>query len=193
MAYDSERVVTGPLMRIGSVVLLHVALIWVMAAGLTPPMFHPDPGPFIVRFLDAPKEIPVIKLPPVQDKVAPPVVPMPDILIDRSSGSGAITVTRDTSLSPKALARGNRQPEYPASAKRLKQQGTVIMLLLVGIDGRVSDVKVETSSGFAVLDEAASQEALRSWRYAPGSRAGVLQPLWVRAQVKFSCGINGCG
>jgi hypothetical protein len=44
-----------------------------------------------------------------------------------------------------------------------------------------------------MLDEAAMNEALRNWRYKPGLEAGAPQPMWVRAQVLFRCGVNGCG
>ena len=59
------------------------------------------------------------------------------------------------------------QPEYPPTSKRLGEAGVVILLLTVTEDGKVSDAKVDTSSGFERLDEAAVKEALRSWRFVP--------------------------
>jgi protein TonB len=47
------------------------------------------------------------------------------------------------------------KPEYPRASLVNEEQGTVVLSLLVGTDGKVSDSKVEKSSGFKNLDKAA--------------------------------------
>ncbi|EQD66104.1 TonB family protein, partial [mine drainage metagenome] len=54
---------------------------------------------------------------------------------------------------------------------RQHQQGTVYLLVLVGADGSVQDVKVDQSSGYRDLDRAAI-EAARKWKFNPGSQDG---------------------
>lgn len=48
---------------------------------------------------------------------------------------------------------------YPASARRRGIQGSVVLLLSVGADGKVSSSKVSGSSGFGVLDASAAEYA----------------------------------
>ncbi|HEU4373798.1 MAG TPA: energy transducer TonB [Telluria sp.] len=54
------------------------------------------------------------------------------------------------------------QPEYPALSKRLGEQGRVVLRILVDEQGLPAQVVVQTSSGFARLDEAGRQAALRA-------------------------------
>ena len=62
------------------------------------------------------------------------------------------------------------------------QAGTVVLLLQIGVTGAVLEASVEVSSNHALLD-AAALRAIRSWRYAPATRAGkavssaLLQPV----------------
>jgi protein TonB len=81
----------------------------------------------------------------------------------------------------------NRQnpPRYPPDALRRGIEGTVMLLVLVGVDGRVEDVKLEKSSGHASLDRAALQVA-RKWRFNPAMRDGVPFADWALVPVRFS-------
>ena len=62
-------------------------------------------------------------------------------------------------------------PRYPEMSRRLHEQGTVYLSVLVGTDGSVSDISVSRSSGSARLDKAAL-DAVRRWRWAPLMRNG---------------------
>jgi protein TonB len=55
-------------------------------------------------------------------------------------------------------------PTYPAEAGRERIEGTVVLMALIGPDGRVKDIRVE--SGLPVLAQAAV-EAVKQWRYKP--------------------------
>ena len=54
------------------------------------------------------------------------------------------------------------QPDYPALSKRMGEQGKVVLRILVSEKGLPDQVLVQTSSGFARLDEAGRQAALRA-------------------------------
>ncbi|MDQ2989085.1 MAG: energy transducer TonB, partial [Pseudomonadota bacterium] len=54
------------------------------------------------------------------------------------------------------------QPDYPALSKRMGEQGKVVLRILVNEKGLPDQVTVQTSSGFARLDEAGRQAALRA-------------------------------
>jgi len=62
--------------------------------------------------------------------------------------------------------RINPEPAYPASARRRRQEGLVILSVTVSAQGRALGVIVKNSSGFPVLDEAATQ-AVRGWEFEP--------------------------
>ncbi len=63
-------------------------------------------------------------------------------------------------------------PRYPIESRRRKEQGTVRLRVLLGVDGRVKSISVAVSSGYARLD-AAALKAVRTWRWAPILRGGV--------------------
>lgn len=47
------------------------------------------------------------------------------------------------------------KPDYPSASILLKQEGTVTLRFLIGVDGRVLQAEIEKTSGFNRLDEAA--------------------------------------
>jgi protein TonB len=81
-------------------------------------------------------------------------------------------------------ARNCQKPEYPSASRRLEESGTVTLRLLIGVDGRVTESKVESSSGFARLDEAA-REALSRCRFKPGTIDGEPEPSWVSLKYRW--------
>ena len=68
-------------------------------------------------------------------------------------------------------------PDYPPRAARLGEVGTVNLALLIGADGRVSDAKVQKSSGSRDLDRAAVA-ALSLCKFKPATTNGVAEPAW---------------
>ena len=77
-------------------------------------------------------------------------------------------------------------PAYPAAALRDHITGTVLLDLLVGTDGRMLKVRVVRSSGHRLLDEAATRQALRYWRFRPAMRNGRAVQAVGRVPVIFS-------
>jgi protein TonB len=69
------------------------------------------------------------------------------------------------------------KPDYPARAARNGESGTVSLALLIGTDGRVTDSRVQRSSGSRELDKAA-QTALTLCKFKPAMEGGVAQPAW---------------
>ncbi|QYF94908.1 TonB family protein [Massilia sp. PAMC28688] len=69
------------------------------------------------------------------------------------------------------------KPDYPARAAREGVTGTVELALLIGPDGRVTDSRVQRSSGSRDLDRAA-QSALSLCQFKPAMQAGVPQAAW---------------
>ncbi len=81
------------------------------------------------------------------------------------------------SLGPQAILQAeplvsfNRPPDYPKLARRRGWQGTVVLEVDVDRDGRVQAVRVQAGSSHSLLDREA-MEAVRKWRFTPGSKNG---------------------
>ncbi len=63
-------------------------------------------------------------------------------------------------------------PAYPRDAARRRLEGTVMLQVLVDVDGRPLDVLVQASSGHRSLDEAARQHVLKRWSFRPAMKDG---------------------
>jgi protein TonB len=78
----------------------------------------------------------------------------------------------------------NPPPAYPRQSKRMGEQGTVVLRVLIGLQGTAEKAEVRSSSGFARLDQAAL-ETVQRWRYAPGRRNGSPEAMWFNVPVRF--------
>jgi len=74
------------------------------------------------------------------------------------------------------------EPEYPEEARLTRFQGTVVMSLVVAVDGQALDLQVGRSLGLG-LDEKATA-AVREWTFRPALKDG--QPVNVRATVEVN-------
>lgn len=78
----------------------------------------------------------------------------------------------------------DRPPLYPEIARRRGEQGRTVLRVSVGADGQPLDVTVAVSSGFSILDAAASA-AVRAWRFIPAMRGGRQVPATAEIPVQF--------
>lgn len=119
----------------------------------------PSPGPVKIA-IDAPPPPPVMV-----SRVAAPAA----VSANTTSGPAASSTMDGGDLSGTVLYM--QPPTYPVESRRRHEQGTVRLLVLVGTDGRVSDISVAESSGSKRLDRAALT-AVRRWRWTPAKREG---------------------
>ena len=82
------------------------------------------------------------------------------------------------------LYRVNRPPPYPSLARRQGYAGTVTLEVLVDRRGRVSDLRVFSSSGYTLLDKAALA-AVKNYLFEPGRRGDESVDMWVRVPIRF--------
>ena len=73
---------------------------------------------------------------------------------------------------------------YPLASRRLREQGTVVLRLVVDAQGLPQQVSVHRSSGFARLDEQALQ-AMRAARFAPHTVNGAAVPWTALAPLAY--------
>jgi TonB family protein len=72
-------------------------------------------------------------------------------------------------------------PDYSEEARKAKYQGTCVLSLIVGADGRPRDIKVSRTLGLG-LDEKAI-EAVKNWRFEPSMKDG--KPVAVQISVEI--------
>jgi protein TonB len=73
-------------------------------------------------------------------------------------------------------------PEYSEEARQAKYQGTVVLWVVIGADGKPRDVRVQRALGMG-LDEKAI-EAVRNWRFHPAMKDG--QPVAVQVNIEVN-------
>lgn len=145
----------------------------------SPKIIPPKPRPQLMK--PKPQPVPLAAqtpLPsPVKEVYVPPPEPQPEpVAIDApppppalSASVAAPTVLPVTPPETSADYANNPLPQYPAISRRLGEEGRLKVRVCVSVDGMVSSVTVNKSSGSERLDRAAV-EALRQWRFKPARR-----------------------
>ena len=198
MTYTSQNATSKRLVGFGLVVLFHIFLIYVLASGLGSSVIKVIRGPLETKIIQEVKqEKKAPPPPPPKFEQPPPFVPPPELNIAAPAESSATAITAVQNRAPVKAApvvvtaarsdprHPNSRPPYPPTSRRLEEEGTVILNLYVQADGHVSDARVRKSSGSSRLDEAASREALRSWRFIPATQGGVAIASWHAVAVTF--------
>jgi protein TonB len=195
-----QRNPTKHLGGIGFVVVLHVILIYALVNGLARKVVDVVKGPLetkiIQEFKPPPPDSPALP-PPKLETPPPPFIPPPEVNIaEPAPVANTITAVNTTAPTEKAPQRepvrvaavirasSCAEPEYPPASERAGESGRVVLALLVGVDGKVADSKVETSSGFVRLDEAA-RAALRLCKFKPGTLDGQPAQSWAKIAYVF--------
>lgn len=199
---DASRRLTGLIV----VVLFHVAVVYALVTGLARKVVEVIKPPIETKIIEDVKPPPPDTPPPPPPKLAPPppaFIPPPEVNIQVPSSAQQNVITSVTNAPPlpqpvqpiqrQAQATGIRvqpvidaarscpQPEYPAASRRNEEAGTVTLRFLIGVDGKVVDSKVESSSGYSRLDEAA-RKALSQCRFKAGTVDGKPEQSWARLQ-----------
>ncbi|KAB2895957.1 MAG: energy transducer TonB, partial [Dokdonella sp.] len=146
-----------------------------------PPEPPKKPPPKVVEKIQPPpKAPPPPPAPPIVEEVSPMSVPAPPPAPPAPPPPPA-----DIAPSENISYRKLRPPRYPPQALRQRQQGKVILKVLVGVDGSPQEITVQRSSGSRLLDQAAI-EAVRNWRFNPGSKGGQPAPGYALVPIDFN-------
>ncbi len=79
----------------------------------------------------------------------------------------------------------NPAPRYPPLARRMRQQGKVLLRVLVNAGGTAAKIEVRQSSGSEMLDEAAL-DAVKRWRFVPARQGSDPVAAWVIVPITFT-------
>jgi len=141
---------------------------------IDPPPLVTAPSASPAQFV-APAPAPVRALPPVDAAPRPaisaaaPVAVPPALVLPRFD----------------AAYLQNPPPAYPALARRLGEQGRVLLRVLVTAEGMADRVELKASSGTDRLDRAAL-DAVKRWRFVPARQGEQAVSAWVVVPISFS-------
>lgn len=158
------------------------------------PVRQPTPAPAPAP-ATAPTPLPVAVEPTPTPVAAAPIVQAPQPTVPATSA--VMAPPPPAAVAPPARAPvvvelpssdaqylQNPKPRYPAISRRLGEQGTVLIQVMVTEKGLAQDARIKTSSGFFRLDDAAL-EAVSQWRFVPGKRGGVPESMLFTVPITF--------
>jgi protein TonB len=156
----------------------------------------------------SPPQLPApVQQPTVQSPSREPVTPSPAVsLPDTKAPPGNLTVpyraidpgVKKSNPKPSLQGSGdavtppqfgaaylnNPKPGYPAFARRMGMEGIVMLKVLVSSQGTALKIEVARSSGYEILDEAAT-EAVKNWRFVPARKGDSPVEEWVQVPLAF--------
>ena len=146
------------------------------------PVKPPPPPPVVDLVKPKPIPTPVVER---QRTVVPPVDP-PPIVVEQGSAMDVLfvppvenTASVSEAMVDTAPVAGVRleyaaapPPTYPREEMASGTQGTVLLQVLVDVDGRPLEVTIHKSSGSRRLDRAAQQQVLKKWTFRPAMKDG---------------------
>ena len=146
---------------------------------------EPEPPPLVHHRQQAPRPAPPVAS-PVKTVESTPLSTAADETVAPPALDIGIHEQAPPDSEPSAIAYGARTSvPYPRESLKAREQGTVMLLVLVGMDGAVEDVRIDRSSGFSRLDRAA-RDAVKQWRFNPARHGGVAERAWAKVPVSFS-------
>ncbi|MEP7097004.1 MAG: TonB family protein [Dokdonella sp.] len=194
-------------------IALHVLAIAILAIPMAMPLPRLLPKVAEVRIFDAQPPptvlpVPAEPLPPTHTHVRPAHVPVVAPTIPHAS-SATMTSAIDPQIATAPIARapadsaasdaqassisgetrtlaydGALKLQYPTNSARQREQGTVLLRVLVDAGGAVQRIEVERSSGHPQLDIAA-REAVQHAHFKPVLRDGEAVPAWGLVPIEF--------
>lgn len=200
---DSSRRLTGFVF----VLVFHAVMGYALVNGLARKIVEVIQAPLETKIIEEVKPPPPDKPPPPPPpKLAappPPFIPQVEIRLDSpppiANTISAVSTTKPAAEAPiprpaapagpsrtSAVvdARACSKPEYPPQSLRAQEEGLTVLQFLIGADGTAIESKVEKSSGYRRLDEAA-RRALSLCKFRPGTEDGKAVQSWARIEYQW--------
>lgn len=195
---SSSRRLTG----LGVTVALHIVLVYALIHGLARQIVEAVRPPLETKIIEEvkapPPEQPPPPPPPKFATPPPPFIPPPEVRVQVPVQAPAITAVVSTppaaappppgqvhvpvTTAPVVQAASCEKPPYPPGARRANETGTVLLSFLIDVNGRILESKIERSSGYRRLDDAARQ-GLELCKFKPGTLDG--RPTRSRARIEY--------
>jgi periplasmic protein TonB len=196
LAEQSPRVIAAL-----AIALAHALAVYGLLVLKPQPAAALTPRPVEVQFLNADDPAPPAWRPPTVPIAAPDVsTPQPDLPAIQTEAllSRAITVPVRVAPAPASTAGPSPpklisvvqylrepSPRYPPQSRRLREEGVVVLRVVIDEHGQASDIAIESSSGYERLDRAA-REAVASAAFRPYVEDGAPRRAQVLIPIEFS-------
>lgn len=162
----------------------------------TPPAAKPKTVPVVKKPVTAPRPIaPAAKPTPLPQSVEIPVATAAPSIDPPHPAAHSAPAAPPAATAPAAPALPKTvsgveyvqapQPEYPAIARRMGEEGKVILRILVNEQGQPARIEVRQSSGYARLDDAARRAASRAL-FKPHLEDGRAVAVYALIPINFS-------
>lgn len=151
------------------------------------PVVKPLPPPPVLaaqRTAPTPNPQPIMETPKPLPEPVPEVLPPPaPVAVDAPKSA--------SSAAPPSPPRpadylANPKPSYPSLSRRLGEEGTVRLNILVNPDGSVARLELAKSSGYPRLDQSAMNTVQSSWKFEPARQGGKPVAAWVIVPIQFT-------
>ncbi|RYY02955.1 MAG: energy transducer TonB [Gammaproteobacteria bacterium] len=139
-----------------------------------PPQEKPLPKP----------KIPLPKAPPSERAISQEADPIPPQVVENPKPAEPSPAPVSP---PQADANhlNNPAPAYPQSSRKLREEGIVLLEILVKADGSLGEIHLKKSSGYPRLDESAMR-AVKNWHFVPAKRGGEAIDYVYELPIEFS-------
>lgn len=179
----------------------------VIPAPVPPPPAPPPPKPEVRK--EPPRPKPAVKPAPPKPAKAPeppapvteaatairnedpppppapaPAAPIPPVAAAPTQPDAPPRVAETVPARFDAAYLNNPAPAYPPLARRMREEGKVLLRVFVTADGSPGKISVSTSSGSSRLDTAA-ENAVARWRFVPAKQDGRSVDAWVVVPIVF--------
>lgn len=203
----------GRVLAIATAIALHMVvlllLLMPMAAPQLVPLVQPKP---IIRWIEREKPVEPINV-PVDNRPKPTTITPPQttvhqqtatppaetpVIVDGGSEPVAVAVSAPPgdvvgpAIVSGPIAASHLEyvtapaPRYPADAIRSGATGTVMLRVLVDIDGTPLEVSIDRSSGNKSLDREARAHVLKKWRFKPAMQDGMAVQAYGIVPISFT-------
>lgn len=196
---------------LGTSIALHVFAVAIVAIPIAMPLPRLIPKAAQVRIFEAKPPPPSLPVPP---EPLPPVRPRPDrhpviaapvsntpVTVTESPIEATVATAPITAVPVNPLAGnahgaavsgetrvlaydGALRLKYPMTSLRLREQGSVLLRVLVDSEGKVQRIEIARGSGHPQLDQAA-REAVRQAHFRPVLREGQPVSAWGLVPIEF--------
>lgn len=148
----------------------------------------PRPTPSPMTAPQPPEVTPQPQAQPAPPSPAPPSTapasPSPPSTAPSTAAAGAAPGP----ITPPNFTAGylnNPGPVYPVVSRRQREQGVVMLKVLVSPQGAPEQVQLEKSSGYPALDSAALDVVKKRWKFAPAKQGDKAVSAWVAIPLSF--------
>jgi protein TonB len=161
------------------------------------PQPKPEPKPQPPKPVAKPLPAPVLAAKPMSAPIPQPVAetpeptPVPEPVHDALPPPALVAEAPKPAPPPPTPPRpadylNNPKPPYPHLSRRLGEEGTVRLNILVNPDGSVARLELARSSGYPRLDQSARNTVQSSWKFEPARQDGKPVAAWVIVPIQFT-------